>query len=203
MSKVKVSFLVVGLLAISAAVLAIVGTGQLDTPATANADVIVASADAGDTKTASSCSKSAAASSCSKTSTAGAAGSCPSMASAAGSGGDKSKGCGSSCSTACPSASSCGAKQAKTASLEPISKREGERIVLVGHYVCGSCDLGVSEKCAAAFQTKDGKNYLLVKNNLTKDLKEKARKNEVEIVTIVKKFEGEKYLEVETINPVS
>ncbi len=202
MSKVKVSFLVVGLLAISAAVLAIVGTGQLNSPATANADVAVASTDAGDANSESSCSKNAATSSCSKTATA-TAGSCPSSAALAGADGDKSKGCGSSCSTACPSASSCGVKQAKTASIEPISKREGERVVLVGHYVCGSCDLGVSEKCAAAFQTKDGKNYLLVKNNMTVDLKEKARKKDVEIVTTVKKYEGEKYLEVETINPVS
>lgn len=196
MSKVKVSFLVVGLLAISAAVLAIVGTGQLNTPSTANADVTIASTDAGDDKAASSsCSKSSAAatSSCSKTATASAS-ACS----------DKAKaGCGSSCSTACASASACGVKQTKTASVEPISKREGERVVLVGHYVCGSCDLGVSEKCAAAFQTKEGKNYLLVKNNLASDLKKSTRKTDVEIVTVVKKYEGTKYLQVESINPVS
>ena len=200
MSKVKVSFLVVGLLAIAAAVLAIAGTDRLNTPSTANADVTVASTDAGSAGSESSCSKSASTLACSKT-TATAAGQCPSTAAAASSCSDKSKACGSSCSSSC--ASACGAKQAKTASIEPISKREGERVVLVGHYVCGSCDLGVSKKCAAAFQTKDGKNYLLAKNNLTKDLKAASGKNDVEIITTVKKYEGEKYLEVETVNPVS
>ena len=202
MSKVKVSFLVVGLLAIAAAVLAIAGTDRLNTPSTANADVTVASTDAGSAGSESSCSKNASTLVCSKT-TETAAGQCPSTAAAASSCSDKSKACGSSCSTSCAAASACGSKQAKTASLEPISKREGERIVLVGHYVCGSCDLGVSKKCAAAFQTKDGKNYLLAKNNLTKDLKAKKGKDDVEIITTVKKYEGEKYLEVETINPVS
>ena len=174
MSKVKVSFLVVGLLAVAAIVLAVVGTGHLNASSTVDSDVTTASADAGDAKT-----------------------------SALPCGGGDKKACGSASSKACPGSSSCGTKQAKTASIEPISKREGERIVLVGHYVCGSCDLGVSEKCAAAFQTKDGKNYLLAKNNLSKDLKEKTCKSDVEIVTIVKKYEGKKYLQVETINPVS
>jgi hypothetical protein len=174
MSKVKVSFLVVGLLAVAAIALAIVGTDQLNASSTANSDITNASADAGDAKT-----------------------------SALPCGGGDKKACGSASSKACPGSSSCGTKQAKTASIEPISKREGQRVVLVGHYVCGSCNLGVSEKCAAAFQTKEGKNYLLVKNNLSKDLKAKTCKSDVEIVTIVKKYEGTKYLQVETINPVS
>ena len=190
MSKVKVSFLVVGLLAVAAIVLAIVGTGHLNASSTVTSDITTASADAGDAKTSSlPCAG-------------GDKKACPSGTAAANAGGNK-KACGSSCSTACPASSSCGTKQAKTASIEPISKREGERVVLVGHYVCGSCDLGVSEKCAAAFQTKDGKNYLLTKNNLSKDLKVKACKSDVEIVTVVKKYEGKKYLQVETINPVS
>ena len=72
-------------------------------------------------------------------------------------------------------------------------------MVLTGRYVCGYCDLGVSEKCQAAFRTSDGKNYLLVKNNFTKELKQTARNNDVEIVTHVEKFDGVKYLEVDVV----
>ena len=192
MSKAKVSFLVVGLLAIAAAVLAVVGTSQLNASSEMNSEATVASVEkkAGEsscTMTASSCSKTASASSCPATTAADAG----------------KKGCASSCAAACPSSSSCGAKQTKTASVAPIDKREGERIVLVGHYVCGSFDLGVSERCAAAFQTKSGKNYLLVKNNLSDALMKKARNADVEIVTVVRKLDGQKRLQVEAVNPVS
>jgi hypothetical protein len=192
MSKGKVSFLVVGLLAIAATVLAIAGTGQLNASSEMNSEMTVASAE-GQTAS-SSCAMTA--SSCSKTAASSA---CPATAAAMASAGSEKKGCAASC----PASSSCGDKKTKTASLAPIEQREGERIVLVGHYVCGSCDLGVSEKCAAAFQTKSGKNYLLVKNNLTADLKKKARNDDVQIVTVVKRLDGQKRLQVETINPVS
>jgi hypothetical protein len=134
-------------------------------------------------------------SSCAKT--AGASSGCPSKTASAGD------------HKACPTTSSgdcskpCGPKAAKTASIETIGVREGARVVLVGHYACGYCDLGVSDACQPAFQTKDGKNYLLSRNNLSKELKVSARNTDVEIVTSVKKLEGVKYLEVEVVRHAS
>jgi len=111
------------------------------------------------------------------------------------------KDCGTTSAGTC--AKPCGPKAAKTAGIESINEREGERIVLAGHYACGYCDLGVSDSCQPGFQTKDGKNYLLVRNNLSKELKTAARDKDVEIVTRVKKLDGVKYLEVEVVRHAS
>jgi hypothetical protein len=98
---------------------------------------------------------------------------------------------------------SCGGKASKTASIESVPYREGKTIVLAGHYVCGHCELGISDGCQPGFQTKDGKNYLLIKNNLSNELRGTARDKDVEIVTRVKRANGVKYLEVEAIRSLS
>ncbi len=172
MSKLKMTILVAALVVAAGAVFFFSGPNQL-IASSSNSSACPAMADTD--KAASSCSKTAAA--------------CPGSAALAGSG------CAKSCSK-----SSCAAKKAgSTASLAPIPDREGSRIVLTGRYVCGSCDLGVSESCQAAFRTSDGKSYLLVKNNLSNELKETARDKDVEIVTRVQKYNGVKYLEVDIV----
>jgi hypothetical protein len=99
----------------------------------------------------------------------------------------------------------CGGKSTKTAKIESIGDREGKTVVLAGRYVCGTCELGVGgeDECQPAFRTKDGKNYLLSKNNLSDRLRADAREKDVEIVSRVKKLDGVKYLEVEAIRAAS
>jgi hypothetical protein len=205
MSRSKMSLLVVGVIA--AVGVAVAGANLLTTPSTeqgaAGSSACQSSVTA---KTASSCPVSACAgatgsssscpvSSCAKTAEKTAA--CPSMKAAAG----DHKACPTTSSGAC--AQPCGPKAAKTASIESVNEREGARVVLVGHYACGHCDLGLDGGCQPAFQTKDGKNYLLSRNNLSNELKAAARDKDVEIVTRVKKLDGAKYLEVEVIHHAS
>jgi hypothetical protein len=190
MSRAKLTLLVVGLVA--AAAFVFVGANHLaasSKEAGVNASECEGSSQA---KTASS----GKAGSCTRsTMTAGTSKSCGNSAAMAG-----GKDCSTS-SSAC--AKACGEKNVKTASVEAINQREGKQIVLTGHYVCGHCELGVVGKCQPAFQTKDGKNYLLVRNNLSTELRSKARDASVEIVTRVKKLDGAKYLEVEAIRSAS
>jgi hypothetical protein len=184
MSTLKKTFFASALVIAAVAVFFLSGANQLIASST-NDYAAAVTADTGDEKkSASSCSKSA----CTTT----AAASCPMTTAKAG----------SDCARSCSKSACTGKKAGKTASITPIEGREGTRMVLAGRYVCGYCDLGVSEKCQAAFRTTDGKHYLLAKNNLTKELKQTARSTDVEIVTHVEKYEGVKYLEVDVVRPV-
>lgn len=103
-------------------------------------------------------------------------------------------------------AKTCGSKSTKTAKIESIEDREGKTFVLTGRYVCATCDLGAASKngkCQPAFQTKEGKNYLLSKNNLSEQLRGEARDKDVEISSRVRKLDGVRYLEVEAIRAAS
>ncbi len=178
MSKTKVIFLIIGLVAAGAIVFAA-------------AERLSASSPQCDGKAAAACgthAKAAASGGCSPASAA----SCPMAVSGKGCPGSTGK--------------SCGSKVSAMANVESVTGREGESMTLTGHYVCGRCDLGVNDACRPGFQTKDGKNYLLVNNNLSKRLREmcqKAKDQDVEIVTRVKKLDGVKYLEVEAIRSAS
>jgi len=190
MSRARLSLLIIGVIAVAGVVLT--GANYLVASSTDQSVATMTSCESGaKAKTASSCPVSA----CTKS--AQASTSCPAMTSAHAEGGK-------SCSASSSCMKSCGANAAKTASVETISEREGARVVLLGHYVCGHCELGLSDtSCQPAFQTKDGKNYLLVKNNLSNELRSAARDNDVEIVTRVKKLDGSKYLEVEVVRHAS
>jgi hypothetical protein len=197
MSRAKLSLLVVGFIAAAAVVF--VGANHLSASSSKEVSAKVSACEgASQAKTASSCPASA----CTKsTKTAGVSKSCPYSATVAGGGKDCSvKDCSMS-AAAC--AKACGEKNVKTANIESVNEREGKQIVLAGHYVCGHCELGVAGACQPAFQTKDGKNYLLVKNNLSRELRSKAQDANVEIVTRVKRLDGTKYLEVEAIRSAS
>jgi hypothetical protein len=188
MSKAKLLFLVIGLVAAGAVVFT--GANRLAAMSSTGSDLKTAACESGaHSKTTSSCPASA------RAKTAGVAEKCPIASSCAGAGAGKS------CSVS--SSMSCGGKASKTASIETVPYREGKRVVLAGHYVCGHCELGVSDGCQPGFQTKDGKNYLLIKNNLSSELRSSARDKDVEIVTRVRKLNGVKYLEVEVIRNVS
>ena len=182
MSKTRVLLLIIGLVAIGAVVFA--GAGRLAASSSTSGE--------SPTKACDTHAKTASSGACTKSS--GASASCPVGACA----GDKA---GKSCSAS--ASMSCGSKAAKTASIESVPYREGKTIVLAGHYVCGHCELGISDKCQPGFQTKDGKNYLLIKNNLSNELRGTAREKDVEIVTRVKKLNGVKYLEVEAVRSLS
>ena len=185
MSKSKVLILIIGLLA--------VGMVVFTTAARLNGSSL-----AGDETKAGACdahAKNTSSSACSKASSASAScpvKSCPVAATGKG----------------CPGAAakSCGSKAAQQAKVETITDREGTTVVLTGHYVCGHCELGVSEVCKPGFQTKDGKNYLLAKNNLSNklhELHESGQSQDIEIVTRVKKLDGVKYLEIEAVRNAS
>jgi hypothetical protein len=190
MSRINTSLWVVGLIAVAAVVFAVSGTG-VSTPAfAAGSDGVAEACDSQSDAKVGSCATANADATC-----AGKAKSCP------GSTGSACKTSSGKCPHGC--ASACGAKRAKTASLEDIPYREGRRMVLTGHYVCGKCTLNLSESCQEAFRTEDGKNYLLVKNNLSKTLREAALDENVEIVTTVRKSGGVKYLEVHVIRPLA
>jgi len=212
MSRSKLSLVIIG--AIAAAGIVFAGANLLNASSSddgaSGSCSSSAQAKAASSTASGSCAKMASCSvSSSCTKTAGASSGCPSMTASAG----DHKACPASAAAgdhkACPTTSSgecakpCGPKAAKTASIETIGEREGARVVLVGHYACGYCDLGVSDACQPGFQTKDGKNYLLSRNNLSKELKATARDTDVEIVTRVKKLDGAKYLEVEVVRHAS
>jgi hypothetical protein len=204
MSRAKLSVLVIGVIAVAGVVVAGANIlGSSSTGKTAASSMECESAMTAKTASgcpASSCTRTAQASSCpagASAKTAGTAGECPALKGSSASG----KGCPAASSASC--STPCGPKAAKTASIEEIGKSEGSRIVLVGHYACARCELGVSEGCQPAFQTKDGKNYLLVKNNLSDELRTAARDKDVEVVTRVKKLDGTKYLEVEVVRQAS
>lgn len=185
MSTLKTTLLVSALLIAGVVVFFVSGADELIASSiNSSGSETVAGNTAGDDKAASCCPKS----SCSKT----AAASCPVSAAQAG----------SDCAKKCATTACTGKKAEKSASIAPIEGREGTKMVLAGRYVCGYCDLGVSDKCQAAFRTTDGKNYLLVKNNFTKELKQTARVKDVEIVTHVQKYDGVKYLEVDVVRSI-
>ncbi len=116
---------------------------------------------------------------------------------------DAGKGCPMSSSHSKGGCSQTCAKPSKTADVESIRHREGKTVVLAGRYVCGTCELGVGDDCQPAFRTADGKNYLLIRNNLSQQLRNDARDKDVEIVSRVKKLDGVKYLEVEVVRTAS
>jgi hypothetical protein len=88
---------------------------------------------------------------------------------------------------------------AATASVADIRHREGKRIVLTGKAVCGKCNLGLTEKCNSVFQTADGSAYRLIKNNHVKTMRKTETPNGFRIVSYVRKFDGQKYLEVKNV----
>jgi len=93
--------------------------------------------------------------------------------------------------------------EAKTASafkdaVDDIPYRENKRLVLSGAYVCGHCNLKVTEGCSPMFKTADGKIYPLIKNPEAMELRAADSGNGVEIATSVKKLDGIKYLEVKS-----
>ncbi|UCG52180.1 MAG: hypothetical protein JSW58_01090 [Candidatus Latescibacterota bacterium] len=188
MSKLRASVVVTGLLAIAALVFLAGGAGEL-IASTINSYTTdtVTSGSGDDGKSTSGCKKKTA--------------SCPKSSAQAAS--DCSKSCSKTCSKACSktcSKKSCkGAKSGSAANIETVPYREGRVMVLTGRYVCGNCNLGATKTCHAAFQTSEGKSYLLVKNHLAKKLKRTARETDVMITTRVKKHDGVKYLEVEAI----
>jgi len=181
MSKSKVLLLIIGLVILGAVVFAAAAR-------------LSASSPAGGEKAAACGTHAKASSSAGCTKTSGASASCPVASCPMATAG---KGCPSS------AAKTCGSKASKTANIENVTNREGETITLTGHYVCGRCDLGISDACQPGFQTKVGKNYLLTRNNLSNRLHERAKDRDVEIVTRVKKLDGVKYLEVEAVRDLS
>ncbi len=212
MSKVKVSFLVFGLMVAAAVAFFFTGTSQLIASSkTSSCASATACGLGGDAKAVPVCASVAA------TKTDVAVKACPfSVASAQEDGGGKCSEerkahCKSKCESACKSAgksdcksackSACMSKGSKAADIEDLPYREGTRIVLTGRYVCGLCNLGVTEECQPGFQTKEGQNYLLVTNNLSDKLHDTARDNDVEIVSRVRKLNGVKYLEVDVVRP--
>jgi hypothetical protein len=194
MSRVKPSVLVVGLFVVAA--VAFVGASSVATSVSKNAAVTTAPCDmqAG----AKAVSPHATGGCCART--AKASTSCPVRSAST----DAGKGCPMSSSGSKAGCSpSCTSRPSKTATLESIDYREGKTLVLTGRYVCGTCELGVGDNCQPAFRTTDGKNYLLMRNNLSKQLRSDARDKDVEIVTRVRKFDGTKYLEVEAVRTPS
>ena len=214
MSKVKVSFLVFGLMVAAAVAFFFTGTSQLiaSSKASSCASATVCGL-GGDAKAVPACASVAAA----KTDVAVKA--CPfSTASAQEDSGKKCSGerkshCMSKCESACKSAgksncksackSACTSKGSKAASIEDLPFSEGTRIVLTGRYVCGLCNLCVTDECQPGFQTKEDQNYLLVTNNLSDKLRDTARDKDVEIVSRVRKLNGVKYLEVDVVRPLT
>jgi hypothetical protein len=193
MSRAKASVLLVGLFALAAVSL----VGAIDVAKSSSGDSGMMAGACEEHACAQAASSRTSGSGCATTMKS--TGSCP-MASASA---DAGKACpmSSADSKACPR--TCGTKPSKTAKVESIKKREGETLVLTGRYVCGHCDLGVGEDCQPAFRTTDGKNYLLMKNNLSKQLRSDARETDVEIVSRIKKLDGVKYLEVEVVRAAS
>ena len=195
MSKVKASVLVIGLFAVIA--VAFVGASSYVASSSQNPDPVSMGCD--DRVGA-------------RSMTSYSAGTCSGVKSASKScsvaraSADEGKRC--SVSASCPMAKtgcskSCGGKSSKAAKIESIKEREGKTLVLVGRYVCGTCQLGVGGDCQPAFQTTDGKNYLLARNNLSKKLRAEWRGKDVEVVSRVRKFDGVKYLEVEVVRAAS
>jgi hypothetical protein len=93
--------------------------------------------------------------------------------------------------------------EAKTASafkgaVDELPYAESKRVVLSGAYVCGHCNLKVTEGCSPMFKTADGKVYPLIKNPEASQLRAANEGNGVEIATTVKKIDGVKYLEVKS-----
>ncbi len=139
---------------------------------------------------------------CDKSAAAAAAGTCTKSAATA-AGGDaccktgavKTAAAGEGCKAVCD--------EAKTASafkdaVDDIPYRENKRLVLSGAYVCGHCNLKVTEGCSPMFKTADGKIYPLIKNPEAMKLRAADSGNGVEIATSVKKLDGIKYLEVKS-----
>ena len=226
MSKVKVSFLVFGLMVAAAVAFFFTGTSQLiassKTSSCASATVCGLG---GDAKAVPACASVAAAKTdvavkacpfstasaqedsgkkCSEERKSHCMSKCESACKSAGKSDCKSD-CKSACKSTCKSACKpmCTSKSSKAASIEDLPYREGTRIVLTGRYVCGLCNLRVTEKCQPGFQTKEGQNYLLVTNNLSDKLHGTARDNDVEIVSRVRKLNGVKYLEVDVVRPLT
>jgi hypothetical protein len=148
----------------------------------------------GKTKTASK-----SASSCTKTSTASAA----KVASASGDKPSCSKTAQASCASMTKTASAaCCAKMAKQAhyaqvkaAADNVPYRMNTRVVVAGTYTCGSCDLGMTDKCQAFLKTADGDLYPLKMDKQAKSIYKSGSKN-IEVVARVTKAGGVKYLDV-------
>jgi hypothetical protein len=82
--------------------------------------------------------------------------------------------------------------------VDELPYAESKRVVLTGAYVCGHCNLQVTEGCSPMFKTADGKVYPLIKNPESAKLRAANGGNGVEIATTVKKIGGVKYLEVKS-----
>ena len=193
MSRAKASVLFVGLFALAA--VSFVGTIGVAKSSSGESGIMAAACEG--QSCAQAATSHASGSGCAKT--ARSSGSCPMASSSV----DAGKGCPMSSADSKACARTCGSKPSKTAKVETIKDREGSTLVLTGRYVCGHCELGVGEDCQPAFRTTDGKNYLLMKNNLSKQLRSDARDKDVEIVSRIKKLDGVKYLEVEVVRAAS
>jgi hypothetical protein len=84
------------------------------------------------------------------------------------------------------------------AAVDELPYRENKRVVLTGAYVCGSCQLHVTEGCSPLFKTADGKVYPLIQNPEATRLRQADAGKGVEIASTVKKLDGVKYLEVKS-----
>ena len=94
-------------------------------------------------------------------------------------------------------------EKSKTASVfqgavDELPYRENKRVVLIGAYACGHCNLQVTDGCSPMFKTADGKIYPLMKNLEASGLRAADAGNGVEIASSVRKIDGIKYLEVKS-----
>jgi hypothetical protein len=108
----------------------------------------------------------------------------------------------SSCTRTTHAKTACCADQAKQAHYMQVKKaadmipyRVNTRLVLTGTYKCGSCDLGVTDKCQAFIKTTDGHLYPLEKSKNVKNMYASGNKK-FEITARVSKQYGAKYLDV-------
>jgi hypothetical protein len=118
--------------------------------------------------------------------------------------GTKTAGVGT-CTRNASAASACCAKAAQTAHYAQVKKAADElpyrinsRVEITGAYECGSCDLGVTDKCQAFIKTADGHLYPLEHNKAVKQMHKMhaSGKDNFEITGRVVKQGGAKYVDV-------
>jgi hypothetical protein len=108
------------------------------------------------------------------------------------------------CSKTASAKSACCASTAKQAHYAQVKKaadnipyRVNTRLVMSGTYVCGSCNLSVTDQCQAFLKTSDGL-YPLTHNSNVKAMHDmhKSGENDFEVTARVTKEGGAKYLDV-------